>query len=338
MQSLPHTLNVLKWEYGQLRQANESEYICEMFHLLYDEKKLHEYDFLTHLISEAQKLVRRYALNHLRNLLGTATPRARLFDKVDKAEIFSQSTVSQRDIQRVFTLYDWLENWFLKPTKYGKEDKFHVSVRALFVALALVYYFRLNNRDREHFRSQIFMKRSIGTSGIPPTFEESLSDELDWVGQVIDLPIGVAPTDALKENIYAILVCTMVRIPVIIVGPPGSSKTLSFKIVIDNCQGQVSKHEELKDFKSLDPHPYQCSRKSTSSEIETVFHRAINRQRTIDPNRNRMIAVVLMDEAGLPESSHESMKVLHDLLDDPKVSLYTVACTRLSLLMNMKVM
>ena len=31
-------------------------------------------------------------------------------------------------------------------------------------------------------------------------------------------------------------------------------------------------------FKSLDPHYYQCSRRTTSTEIETIFQRAINRQ------------------------------------------------------------
>ena len=120
----------------------------------------------------------------------------------------------------------------------------------------------------------------------------------------------------------------MARVPVLIVGPPGSSKTLSFNIVVNNCHGQESKHDELKDcdiFKCLDPHPYQCSRKSTSTEIETVFKRATNRQQTIDQTRKQ--AVVMMDEAGLPEDSHESLKALHYLLDeDTIVSLCVHVC------------
>ena len=32
-------------------------------------------------------------------------------------------------------------------------------------------------------------------------------------------------------------------------------------------------------FPSLDPHYYQCSVQTTSTEVETVFQRAINRQR-----------------------------------------------------------
>ena len=76
----------------------------------------------------------------------------------------------------------------------------------------------------------------------------------------------------------------------------------------------------------MDPHYYQCSRRTTSTEIETVFQRAINRQRSHKsfsmPIRcgqlsiiiliifTVILLVVFMDEAGLPEESHESLKVI----------------------------
>ncbi len=37
-----------------------------------------------------------------------------------------------------------------------------------------------------------------------------------------------------QENVFAIIVCIQLRTPLIIVGPPGSSKTLSFQIVQQN--------------------------------------------------------------------------------------------------------
>lgn len=43
--------------------------------------------------------------------------------------------------------------------------------------------------------------------------------------------VGVTRNTALKENIFAIVVCIQTHMPVIIVGPPGSTKTLSFQIV-----------------------------------------------------------------------------------------------------------
>lgn len=38
------------------------------------------------------------------------------------------------------------------------------------------------------------------------------------------------PTES-QENVFAITVCIQLRMPLIIIGPPGSSKTLSFQIV-----------------------------------------------------------------------------------------------------------
>jgi hypothetical protein len=35
----------------------------------------------------------------------------------------------------------------------------------------------------------------------------------------------------LQENVFAIIACIQLKMPLIIVGPPGSSKTLSFQIV-----------------------------------------------------------------------------------------------------------
>ena len=58
---------------------------------------------------------------------------------------------------------------------------------------------------------------------------------------------------------------------------------------------------------------YQCSKKSTSKEISSVFEKAINRQRKADHRKHR--SLVFMDEAGLPEEEKESLKVLHYFLE-----------------------
>ena len=112
-----------------------------------------------------------------------------------------------------------------------------------------------------------------------------------------------------------------------IVGAPGSSKTLSFNIVIANLKGCESKEKLFRDitvFRSLDPHFYQCSRWTTSNEIQMVFSRAINRQRSYYKFKLPNYCVVFMDEAGLPEESHESLKVLHYHLDRQEVSFVAI--------------
>ena len=143
----------------------------------------------------------------------------------------------------------------------------------------------------------------------------------------MELPVGIAKTQALKENIFATIVCTVTHTPLIIVGAPGSSKTLSFNLTIANLKGQESKMKLFRDitvFRSLDPHFYQCSRRTTSNEIQTVFSRAINRQRSHIKFGLPIYCVVFMDEAGLPEESHESLKVLHYYLDQQEVSFVAI--------------
>ena len=165
-----------------------------------------------------------------------------------------------------------------------------------------------------------------GRSSIPPSLQ-AFEEELNWYIDQVELPTGIARTQALKENLFASIVCTVTHTPLIIVGAPGSSKTLSFNLCIANLKGQESKMRLFRDtsvFSSLDPHFYQCSRRTTSNEIQTVFSRAINRQRSHTKFKLPIYCVVLMDEAGLPEESHESLKVLHYHLDRQEVSFVAI--------------
>ncbi|XP_019858199.1 PREDICTED: uncharacterized protein LOC100640592 [Amphimedon queenslandica] len=330
VQNLPPSLKLIRWDYGQLQKRDEEEYIKEKLRLECEDMPQLEYTFLAQQIAKAQELIRSFACENL------------MLEGINEedAKLFAQSTVSQRDIKRVFQLYSYLKKWFTCDTKYGHESEFRISVRAVFISLALVYYFRLSDEIiksqktvqpggkekksfRKRFKQIMHEKRTIGEFSIPVTFNEALSNELTWVSKNIDLPKGIAPTEALRENIYAIIVCTMTKIPVIIVGPTGSSKTLSFKIVAKNFLGTKSNKkmlETFESFKSLDPQFYQYSRKSTSHEIEVVFQRAISRQKAFDEGEIKSLSVVLMDEADIPEYTHESLKVLHCFLDDPKVS------------------
>lgn len=193
------------------------------------------------------------------------------------------------------------------------------------VALGIVYYLRLNDVYREKYR-QVLDRKSKLPGEI--NFNQAFRQELDWFTNRMELPPGIAKTQALMENLFAIVVCTVTHTPLILVGAPGSSKTLSFNLAITNLKGPESKMDLFRDvklFRSLDPHFYQCSRRTTSNEIKTVFQRAINRQRTHAQYSLPIYCVVFMDEAGLPEESHESLKVLHYHLDKQEVSFVAIS-------------
>ncbi len=86
---------------------------------------------------------------------------------------------------------------------------------------------------------------------------------------------------AAQENVFAIIVCIELKMPLVIVGPPGCSKTLSFQIVqkyvLNDSTVRQTKDEAVAipkffgGFNSIEAgvFHYQCSEHSTSKyELE----------------------------------------------------------------------
>ena len=277
-------------------------------------KTLIETTMVADMIVFSQNLMRKYVFEEL----STKIPE-------HEAKVSSKCCVSQRDIQRVFTFYEWTLKLYQKFDPHSDPDKFTSSLRAILVALGTVYYMRLNRKYRARYQHDLACKfRKV------LQFSDVFQSELDWYTQQIEVPKGIAKTQALKENLFAIITCCVTQTPLIIVGAPGSSKTLSFNIAVSNLRGQESKNTIFRKtdvFCSLDPHFYQCSRRTTSNEIQTVFSRAITRQKNIAQFSLPIKCVVFMDEAGLPERSHESLKILHSYLDNLEVSFVAISNT-----------
>lgn len=303
----------MKWDYGSLDEYQERDYINAKLRLMHQEMENVELASLAELIIVSQNMMRALAYNQLRSV------------GVDEmnASTCSKSSVSQRDIQRVFTFYEWLMKLYNKFKPYGEDEDYHHN--AIMVSLSLVYYMRLNGTYRVQYCESMDKSAHI-SSGLP--FSDIFEREIDWYVDNMDIPRGIAKTQALKENIFGTILCTMTHTPLIIVGPPGCSKTLSFNLVTANLRGQESKVKLFREtdlFHSLDPHYYQCSRRTTSNEIQTVFSRSINRQRTYARVPLPIYCVVFMDEAGLPEESLESLKILHYHLDRREVSFVAIS-------------
>ncbi|XP_065828093.1 uncharacterized protein [Oscarella lobularis] len=319
---LPPTLHFLRWDYGALDTHQENAYVQQKIAM--DQGPLGvglglRVNQLSDLISAAQDMIRDFALKQLVSVgFSPSEARAR-----------AKSCVSQRDIQRVFAI----ATFFQKSYSASPEDT-HAAVvhtseadpirRALLVAIGIVYYLRLDANFRKDFCKRLDDVES-GCGRTP--FLTIFQNEMDSYVDKMHLPHGIAKTNALKENLFATVVCTACRIPLVIVGAPGSSKTLSFNLTLTNLKGAESKKKSFRNverFPALDPHHYQCSRRSTSLEIENVFKRAISRQQNHNKSKLPINCVVFMDEAGLPEESHESLKVLHYYLDDPEVSFVAI--------------
>jgi len=257
------------------------------------------------------------------------------------------SAVSQRDLQRVFRALRFFWNHLLKrdvknmellETEKGRSGLLR---KAVCLAAGLVYFLRLSDDGRAALDATL---QSVTSKyGSPLSVAHIIREETTLYVRHIKLESGTAQNTALKENVFAIIVCIQLQMPLIIIGPPGSSKTMSFQIVAQTVLNDAMVREDVlktdggnsffAGFLSVEAgvFHYQCSELSTSNEVKSVFNRAIQRQNGWDraaasrhTGTSRRTAVVFMDEAGLPEEAKESLKVLHYYLDDPKVAFVAI--------------
>ena len=312
---VPPTLRFLTWDYGALSDSQEFAYIQEKISMDRggeDDGENMQVVQHTSLIAHCQCMIREFALEQLKQV-GFAS---------DEADLRARSCVSQRDIQRVFTLTSYFKRSLKKDHPSLPSDD--IDRRAVLVSLGIVYFLRLDDKYRKEFCTRL---ESLEAGTSKDSFEEVFTSEMNFYVEKMHIPVGIAKTRTLKENLFASVICIACRLPLIIVGAPGSSKTLSFNLTLTNLKGAESRHNFFRDttrFPALDPYHYQCSRRSTSLEIENVFKRAIKQQQKHNISKLPINCVVFMDEAGLPEESHESLKVLHYYLDDPCVSFVAI--------------
>lgn len=130
----------------------------------------------------------------------------------------------------------------------------------------------------------------------------------------VSLKDNIARNNALLENVFMMIICIGLRIPLFIVGKPGSSKSLAKTIVSSAMEGKNSKSELFRNLKETFFVNFQCSPLTTPEMIVASFKDAAKHQESVDLDKS--VSVLNLDEIGLAEGS-ESMplKALHPLLE-----------------------
>lgn len=62
---------------------------------------------------------------------------------------------------------------------------------------------------------------------------------------------NIARNAALRENVFMMVICVELRIPLFLVGKPGSSKSLAKAIISESMRGKDSRSDLLKKFKEV---------------------------------------------------------------------------------------
>ena len=288
---IPETMLEYVWDYGSLDRETETKYVRAM------------------LNSCEQLAGDPIWLNKTTELIGISQQFFRDHEDV--------SSVSLRDVARFCRLY----NWFFKSIRIreGEEqlaiNPNNVLNRATLVALSLCYFFRLSGPiERDAYTNAIQQALTADNYYVGKPLVETLRSEQEKLMKMMDLPAGTAINRALTDNVFVLLACIINRIPVVLCGKPGCSKTSSVQIVISNLKGKKSKDPYFQTLPELVPVSYQGSQNCTSDSIIKVFERADKYLKA--KTETELLPVVVFDEIGLAElSPHNPLKVLHSELE-----------------------
>ncbi|XP_067940326.1 E3 ubiquitin-protein ligase RNF213-like [Watersipora subatra] len=197
------------------------------------------------------------------------------------------------------------------------------SVRSILLAIGVCYLARLESATRKSYAKAIsasicqLMGGKSVTEGVEYLFQQVNMCQDLFTNKVVDPEQhkNIAKNKALKENVFMMIVCIETRIPLFVIGKPGSSKSLSKSMVVDAMKGDASRRKFFKTLKNTYVVSFQCSRYATTSGIVNVFKECASFQD--DQDLDKFVSVVVLDEVGLAEDSENMpLKALHPLLEN----------------------
>ncbi|KAL0252055.1 hypothetical protein GEMRC1_001267 [Eukaryota sp. GEM-RC1] len=203
--------------------------------------------------------------------------------------------ISLRDVKRFVLITESMYALLNSPD--DKVFKFNVDPCNYSAALSLFvcYAVRVENRN---LRLTI---ENIINSDVASGAMSFIKSTMRNFGNIIPTPdeLDIVLNDALLENLFVMLCGILSRIPVIIVGVPGQSKSLALSLLISYLTGTKKKFSF--------PPPTPSTFKAVSS--------AEDKSRTLDPT-SKSRAVLIIDELSLMQDSPaRPLKALHSVLE-----------------------
>ena len=328
---LPESLLYYVFSFGSLTKENEKDYIYSMTKNLFDTPEEELRKLTTEAISESHIFLRE------------------AFDN-------DPSVVSLREISRFTKCVRFFQDYFLKKNKEEKEKingnkKKVYKIKSIICSIYLCYYIRLVNHDNRaafNFKLKDTLlelvnvyseeKYEEGDSNLnnnikyKPLKDEirevtikDFSDFLDleetFLLEQIDLDQGIAKNQLLKENVFLLFLAVVTTIPLIIVGKPGTGKSLSSKLINNSMRGEYSKNEFFKQYPQVIQIYFQGSKSNIPEDVDKLFNKAENYyanflKKNGGQKDQAPIYMILFDELGLSEKSpNNPLKVLHHKLE-----------------------
>jgi len=152
-------------------------------------------------------------------------------------------------------------------------------------------------------------------------FSDFLNLEEEFLLNLIELDKGIGKNNLLKENVFLLFLSVITKIPLIIIGKPGTGKSLSAKLIYKSMKGKYSKEKFFREFPQIIQTYFQGSESTNPEDVQKLFQMAETKYKYFSDQKDIQkedlpISMILFDELGLAEKSETNpLKVLHSKLE-----------------------
>ena len=250
------------------------------------------------------------------------------------------SSVSLRDVERFIKIFLFFQ-------KNNTEFKDSLSY-----TICLCYLLRIGSKEgKEQLVSLINEKhkeifKSQEEFNIEEKFNEKGLKIAEAVKRKIEFPYMIAINKALQENLFALLVCIELRIPIMISGQPGTSKSIAISIAQEALSAYVNNLHSEEDLKMFSQATFEYlwgSKTTTEHEVrkhhEKVLEIAQKNKLKIKPPANQMedtttgtVSKIIntcsvIEEVGqIQKAKGDPTKFIHEMVDSKESEDISIIC------------
>ena len=206
--------------------------------------------------------------------------------------------------------------YFIRLTNEENRGKFDAELQNILLKISNIYCEEKEKDEKSD--ANLFSKIKYQRLAIEfreknfQKFSDLLKIEEEFLLNQIELDKGIGKNQLLKENLFLLFLAIVTKIPLIIVGKPGTGKSLSSQLIYNSMRGPYSKPNSFfKNYQKINQTYFQGSDFTTPEDVEDLFKKT----KELYKNNKSEIYMILFDELGLAEKSPSNpLKVLHSKL------------------------